>query len=83
MKVTKRQLRRIIKEEKVKLLKEQHVPTGLIENLNDAMTAILDFIENNSDPSVLDPEDVPLEALQIIEDEVAGFKEYLGMGYTA
>ena len=58
------------------------MPTGLVENLNGAMTAILDLLENNADPSVLDPEDVPLRALEIIEEEVAGFKEYLGMGYT-
>ena len=80
MKITKRQLRRIIKEEKLKLMTEQNVPTGLIEGLNDAMTAILDHLENNSTSA---PEDIPLEALQIIEEEVAGFKEYLGSGYDA
>ena len=83
MKISKQQLKKIIKEEKQKLLKEQNVPTGLIENLNDAMTAILDHVENNIDLSKLDPDDVPMEALQIIEDEVAGFKEYLGMGYMS
>ena len=82
MKITKRQLRRIIKEEKRKLITEQSVPTGLIEGLNDAMTAILDHLENNADRRA-DPEDIPLRALEIIEEEVAGFKEYLGSGYDA
>lgn len=82
MKITKRQLKRIIKEEKRKLITEQSVPIGLIENLNNAMTAILDHLENNAD-SRIDPEDIPLLALEIIEEEVAGFKEYLGSGYDA
>jgi histone H3/H4 len=82
MKITKRQLRRIIKEEKHMLLKEQRIPMGLIENLNNAMTAILDFVENNADRNALHPDDVPMEALEIIEEEVAGFKEYLATGYV-
>jgi len=80
MKITKRQLRKIIKEEKLMLITEQSVPQGLIENLNNAMIAILDYLENNADQRV-DPEDIPLQALEIIEEEVAGFKEYLGSGY--
>lgn len=79
MKITKRQLKRIIKEERSKLLCEQGVPIGLIEGLNNAMIAILDHLENHD--TRLHPEDVPLEALQIIEEEVAGFKEYLATGY--
>jgi len=82
MKITKRQLRKIIKEEKLMLITEQSVPQGLIENLNNAMIAILDHLENNADQRV-DPEDIPLQALEIIEEEVAGFKEYLGSGYDA
>jgi len=82
MKITKRQLRKIIKEEKLMLITEQSVPQGLIENLNNAMIAILDYLENNADQRV-DPEDIPLQALEIIEEEVAGFKEYLGSGYDA
>ena len=61
---------------------EQRVPQGLIENLNNAMTAILDHLENNADRRA-DPEDIPLQALEIIEEEVAGFREYLGSGYDA
>jgi hypothetical protein len=82
MKITKQQLKRIIKEEKRKLLKEQSVPDSLVEALSDAMTAILDHLENNAELR-LDPEDVPLQALEIIEGAVEGFKEYLGSGYNA
>jgi hypothetical protein len=81
MKVTKIDLRRIIREEKNKLLKEQLVPIELIEQLNSSMTAILDHIESTRPD--LHPYDVPLEALEIIEQELEGFKEYLGSGYNA
>ena len=82
MTITKRQLKRLIREERRKLMTEQRVPQGLIENLNNAMTAILDHLENNADRRA-DPEDIPLQALEIIEEEVAGFREYLGSGYDA
>ena len=74
MRVTKRQLKRIIKEEKRRLA-EQAVPQGLLEQLTAAMTAILDHGANTSG---MHPDDVPLEVKELIENEVAGFKEYLG-----
>ena len=77
MKISKSQLRRIIKEEKQRLLSEQAVPQSLLEQLTAAMTAILDHVENTSG---LHPDDVPLEVKEIIENEVAGFMEYLGSG---
>jgi len=51
MKVTKRQLTRIIKEEKAKILKEQMIPDAeVIEMLEDGLKMIaLDMIMNRGD----------------------------------
>ena len=70
MKITKRQLRRIIKEEKAKLINEQGIPQGLIENLYNAMQAIHD---QNPDIGV-----------DVIMEEVSGFMDSIGAsrGYT-
>ena len=44
MKITKRQLRRIIKEEKTKLLKEESA-TALLSRLHDAISALYSVME--------------------------------------
>lgn len=44
MKITKRQLRRIIKEEKAKLLKEENA-TVLLGRLHDAISALYSVME--------------------------------------
>jgi len=71
MKITKRQLRRIIKEEKTKLLKEQSTPQGLIEQLYAVMEDIGYFYVDRADHS---PES-QTEAAQVLRDEVEGFIE--------
>ena len=60
MKVTKRQLRQIIKEEKKELLKEA-VSQSLIEDLYSAMQAVADAA---GDPQL---------AMELISEEVDGF----------
>ena len=60
MKITKNQLRRIIKEERAKLLSENISPS-LIENLYNAMQAIA---EATDDPQL---------AMELISQEVDGF----------
>jgi len=71
MKITKRQLRRIIKEEKNKLLSEQNnVPQRLLEDLDNAMYAILKNLETSGN---MDPRDVSEAAAQIIQNELNGF----------
>tara|TARA_Y100000817_G_C16479434_1_gene377398 strand:+ start:214 stop:543 length:330 start_codon:yes stop_codon:yes gene_type:complete len=80
MKITRNQLRQIIKEERAALLSESvRVPPEYIEDLNRTMTSILEWIEDVSHPSTADwhPEDVPRKALEVIEREVAGFRESL------
>jgi hypothetical protein len=81
MKITKRQLRRIIKEEKTKLLAEQSTPQGLIEQLYGVMEDIGYFYTEKEDHS---PESQAYVA-QILRDEVEGFIETAlpesGMGY--
>jgi hypothetical protein len=71
MKISKRQLRRIIKEERNKLLKEQSTPQGLIEQLYAAMEEIGYFYVERDDHS---PES-QAEAAQVLRDEVEGFIE--------
>ena len=71
MKISKRQLRRIIKEEKNKLLKEQSSPQGLIEQLYAVMEDIGYFYVESDDHS---PES-QAEAAQVLRDEVEGFIE--------
>jgi hypothetical protein len=71
MRVTKRHLRRIIKEERNKLLKEQSSPQGLLEQLYAAMEDIGYFYVERGDHS---PES-QAEAAQILRDEVEGFIE--------
>ena len=71
MKITKRQLTRIIKEEKAQLIVEQGVSQGLVENLYNAMQSISD---QSGDPNI---------AADIIMEEVWGFMESIGMqGYA-
>ena len=71
MRITKKQLRRIIKEEKQKLLKEQSAPQGLIEQLYGVMEDIGYFYTEKEDHS---PESQAYVA-QILRDEVEGFIE--------
>jgi hypothetical protein len=61
MKITKRQLRRLIREEKAKLLAERTVPQTLIENLNAALEAVWQSAESDGD------------AEEVIREEVDGF----------
>jgi len=80
MRVSKRQLKRIIKEEKIQLLVEQGVPLSLIERLNSAMNDILEqaHLEREVDESAADQ-----LAADIIMEEVWGFMESIGMqGYA-
>ncbi len=74
MKITKRQLRRIIKEEKAKLLNEQSVPQALLEELNDVMGRIYNAVV--SGPTELDPEE---DTANLILSEVEGFLDSIGM----
>lgn len=60
MKITKRQLRRIIKEEKARILTEQNIPQRLLEDLFNAMQAIVDATDESN-------------AINIISDEMNGF----------
>ena len=60
MKITKRQLKRIIKEEKARILTEQNVPQRLLEDLFNAMQAIVDATDESN-------------AINIIRDETSGF----------
>ena len=69
MKVTKRQLQRIIKEEKAKLLSEGHIYTNaqntLLDELRDvgiSDTEILEYILMHADPSSV------LEALYTLRE---------------
>ena len=71
MKITKRQLQRIIKEERNKFLKEQSVPQNLIEQLYAAMEDIGYFYAVKSGVS---PES-QAEAARVLRDEVEGFIE--------
>lgn len=77
MKLTKRQLRRIIKEEKVKLLNEQSVPQDLLEELNSVMGRIYNAVA--SGPTELDPEE---DTANLILSEVEGFLDSIGMRGT-
>ena len=76
MKITKRQLKRIIKEEKTKLLNEQFVSQTVLENLNSAMQAVYDEVANNLDSMDEEPEVI---ASGIINDEVQGWMDSMGM----
>ena len=60
MKITKRQLKRIIREEKARMLTEQNVPQRLLEDLFNAMQAIVDATDESN-------------AINIIRDEMNGF----------
>ena len=60
MKITKSRLRRIIKEEKARILTEQNVPQRLLEDLFNAMQAIVDATDESN-------------AINIISDEMSGF----------
>jgi len=71
VKITKRQLKRIIKEEKVKVLAEQTVPQGLLEQLYAVMEEIGYFYVERDDHS---PESQAMAA-QVLRDEVEGFIE--------
>jgi hypothetical protein len=76
MKITKRQLKRIIKEEKSKFLNEQYVSQSVLENLNDAMQAVYNEVARNSS---MDDEDPEVIASGIVNDEVQGWMDSLGM----
>jgi hypothetical protein len=67
MKITKRQLKRIIKEEKVKLMREG-VSQSLIENLFNAMNAIASAADDDQ------------QAIDTIMDEAQGFVDSLAGG---
>ena len=77
MKLTTKQLRRIIKEEKVKLLNEQSVSQDLLEELNSVMGRIYNAVA--SGPTELDPEE---DTANLILSEVEGFLDSIGMRGT-
>ena len=80
MRITKRQLRRIIKEEKQQLLAEKlGVSQTYIERLYEAMAAIYDQTQYEQ-PSIADAKE---RAADIIMEEVWGFMESIDMqGYA-
>ena len=83
MKIKKSQLRRIIKEEKSKVLFESvSVSQTRIENLNNAMMEIFYAVEAHvkKNSESLHPDDIPLYTKDIIEEQVFGFAEWLGSG---
>jgi len=76
MKITKRQLRRIIREEKQKLLSEQYVSQSVLENLSLAMNAVYDEVAQNIESMNEEPEVI---ASGIVNDEVQGWMDSMGM----
>ncbi len=76
MKITKRQLKRIIKEEKNKLLSEQNnVPQRLLEDLDNAMYAILKNLETSGG---MYQQNLSEAAPKIIQTELNGFLNIAG-----
>ncbi len=67
MKITKRQLRRIIKEEKAKLLKEQDMPTSMIVTMVEEadLESVYDIVAENN---LSDGMEVPAEIVHAIAD---------------
>ena len=76
MKITRRQLRRIIREEKQKLLSEQYVSQSVLENLSLAMNAVYDEVAQNIESMNEEPEVI---ASGIVNDEVQGWMDSMGM----
>ena len=82
MRITKRQLRRIIKEEKTKILNEQYVSQSVLENLNSAMQAVYDEVTRNLEThGQYDEMDEEPEVIAsgIVNDEVQGWMDSMGM----
>jgi len=83
MKITKSRLKQIIKEEQSKILTESTgVSQTKIENLTNAMMEIFYAVEEyaKKNPETMHPDDIPLAVKEVIDNEVAGFAEWLGMG---
>jgi hypothetical protein len=75
MKLTKKQLRRIIKEEQSKLLSEQGSVQTLVERLYSTMNSIYGQYRTYGD---LDEQAAADKAVETIIDEVNGFLESIG-----
>ena len=67
MKITKRQLRRIIKEEKAKILKEQDLPPSQVVTMIEEaiLETVYDIVAEND---LSDGMQVPAETVQAIAD---------------
>ena len=78
MRITHYKLKRIINEEKARVLAEQSVPQALIERLHNAMQDIYDqlVLEAEGDDDRYLPEEA---ADDIIREEVEGFMDSIGM----
>ena len=75
MKLTKKQLRRIIKEEQSRLLNEQGSVQTLVERLYSTMNSIYGQYRTYGD---LDEQAAADKAVETIIDEVNGFLESIG-----
>ena len=75
MKLTKKQLRRIIKEEQSRLLSEQGSVQTLVERLYSTMNSIYGQYRTYGD---LDEQAAADKAVETIIDEVNGFLESIG-----
>jgi len=75
MKITKRQLRQIIKEEKQKLLKEMTAPpAALLTQLELAMFKVVDWYKQHADPrGDLTSGDLETEIGMLLNKEVSLF----------
>jgi len=83
MRITKRQLRRIIREEKARLLKEQRATamgmTGRSDELFDARGNLLGLIETlNPDEAVFFIEDLIKELETVIDQALSGLPDSQG-----
>ena len=80
MKITKRQIQRIIKEEKTKLLKEQNDPAGRAIGLffdvgmMNQFTSLVDGMYHNAMEAGIDETGEPEEAYRMV---VAGLRQLL------
>ena len=78
MKITKRQLRRIIKEEKSKLLKEQDMPTSMIASMIEEaiLETVYDIVaDNDLSDGMQVPEDVGQAIVQGLRNAADSFTQ--------
>lgn len=81
MKISKRQLKRIIKEEKAKLMSEQAgalVSQTSLEALNRALEVVYYEALETAEGDGYDELDAQDAALEVIDEEVKGFAESVG-----